>query len=233
MGSLDRKKDLVTLLKSLKLAVKDLTLLDQSLTHGSYLKERNNKYVEDNERLEFFGDAVLKFFISESLMKDYPEYSEGELSKLRAFVVSEKVLGKVAEKLELKKYVLVGKNEKKAIPVSILADSVEAILAVIYYDSGIEMVRKFIHEHFKEFIELAGKNTEIDNYKAILQEYTQKYKLGLPVYKTVSEFGPEHNKEFEVVVQLNNNKLAQGKGKTKKEASQCAAKNALNVINKK
>ena len=232
MGSLDRKKDLVTLLKSLKLAIKDLTLLDRSLTHGSYLKEHNNKQSEDNERLEFFGDAVLKFFISESLMRDYPEYSEGELSKLRAFVVSEKVLGKVAEKLDLKKYVLVGKNEKKAIPVSILADSVEAVLAVIYYDCGIGVVRKFIYEHFKEFIELAGKNTEIDNYKAILQEYTQKYKLGLPAYKTVSEFGPEHNKEFEVIVQLNNNKLAQGKGKTKKEASQCAAKNALEVINK-
>ena len=228
----ERKKDLTSFLKSLKLNIKDLTLLDQSLTHRSYLKEHNSKQAEDNERLEFFGDAVLKLFVSEYLMKDYPEYSEGELSKLRAFVVSEKVLGTVAEKLKFKKYVLVGKNEKKAMPISILADSVEAFLAVIYYDCGIDLARNFVYEHFKEFIELAGENTEIDNYKAILQEYTQKYNLGLPLYKTIAELGPEHNKEFEVIVLLNNNKLAQGKGKSKKEASQSAAKKALEAINK-
>ena len=229
---LNRRKDLATLLKGLKLSIKDLTLLDKSLTHSSYLKENNKKKTEDNERLEFFGDAVLKLIVSEYLMKAYPEYSEGELSKLRAFVVSEKVLSKVADRLDLKKYILVGKNEKKSMPVSILADSFEALLAVIYYDSGIDSARTFVYEYLKDFIELAGENTEIDNYKAILQEYTQKHKLGLPNYKTISEIGPEHNKEFEVVVLLNNNKLAQGKGKTKKEASQCAAKNALEIINR-
>ena len=117
-------------------------------------------------------------------------------------------------------------------PISILADSFEALLAVIYYDSGIDSARIFVYEYLKEFIELAGQNIEIDNYKAVLQEYTQKHKLGLPNYKTISEIGPEHNKEFEVVVLLNNNKLAQGKGKTKKDASQCAAKNALENISK-
>ena len=227
-----RKKDLVSLLKCLKLNIKDLTLLDTAFRHSSYLKENKKSKTENNERLEFFGDAVLKLVISEYLMKDYPDYSEGELSKLRAFVVSEKVLTQVAGRLDLKKYILVGKNEKRSMPVSILADSLEAILAVIYYDCGIDITRKFIYEYFKEFMELAGKNTEIDNYKAILQEYTQKYNLGLPLYKTVSETGPEHNKEFEVVVVLNNNKLAQGKGKSKKEASQVAAKNALEAINK-
>ena len=228
----DRKNHLLSFLKSLKLPVKDLSLLNKSFIHSSFLKENNKKNLEDNERLEFFGDAVLKLIISEYLMKNYPEYSEGELSKLRAFVVSEKVLAKVATKLDLKKYVLVGKNEKKLIPVSILADSVEAFIAVVYYDCGIDTASKFIYEHFNEFIKLAGENTEIDNYKAILQEYTQKYNLGLPLYKTISESGPEHNKEFEVMVFLNDNKLAQGKGKTKKEASQCAAKKALEVINK-
>ena len=232
MGVLDRKKDLTSLLKGLKLTIKDLTLLDKSLTHSSYIKENNKKKTEDNERLEFFGDAVLKLIVSEYLMNNYTEYSEGELSKLRAFVVSEKVLGKVADRLSLKKYILVGKNEKKSTPISILADSLEAMLAVIYYDCGIDVTRKFVYEHFKEFIELAGENTEIDNYKAVLQEYTQKYNLGLPSYKTISETGPEHNKEFEVVVLLNNNKLAHGRGKSKKEASQCAAKNALEVVDK-
>lgn len=230
--SVERKNYLVSFLKFLKLPIKDLTLLDKSLTHSSCLKENNKEKSEDNERLEFFGDAVLKLIISEYLMNNYTEYSEGELSKLRAFVVSEKVLGKVADRINLKRYVLVGKNEKKSMPVSIIADSLEALLAVIYYDCGIDIVRKFIYQHFKEFIELAGENTEIDNYKAVLQEYTQKYKLGLPFYKTLSESGPEHNKEFEVVVVLNNNKLAHGKGKSKKEASQSAAKKALEVINK-
>ena len=228
----DRKNHLLSFLKPLKLAVKDLSLLNNSFIHSSFLKENNKKNLEDNERLEFFGDAVLKLIISEYLMKNYSHFSEGELSKSRAFVISEKVLVKIAAKLDLKKYILVGKNEKRSMPVSILADSVEALIAVIYYECGIDAARKFIYEHFKEFIELVGENTEIDNYKAVLQEYTQKYKLGLPVYKTMSEFGPEHNKEFEVVVELNNSKLAQGKGKTKKEASQFAAKNALEVINK-
>ncbi len=228
----ERKKDLLSFLKSLKLPVKDLFLLDKSLIHSSFLKENKKKNFEDNERLEFFGDAVLKLIVSEYLMDNYPKYSEGELSKLRAFVVSEKVLGNVANKLGLKKYILAGKNEKKSMPISILADSVEAFLAVIYYDCGIDLAREFVYEHFKEFIELAGENTEIDNYKAILQEYTQKYNLGLPLYKTIAESGPEHNKEFEVVVILNNNKLANGKGKSKKEASQCAAKKALEVIKK-
>ena len=228
----DRKNHLLGFLKSLKLPVKDLPLLDKSLTHSSFVKENNKKSLEDNERLEFFGDAVLKLIVSEYLMENYSEYSEGELSKLRAFVVSEKVLGNVANKLAIKKYILTGKNEKKSMPVSILADSVEALIAVIYYECGIDIARKFIYEHFKEFIQLAGENTEIDNYKAVLQEYTQKHQLGLPTYKTLSEVGPEHNKEFEVIVLLNNNKLAQGKGKSKKEASQSAAKKALEAINK-
>ncbi len=229
----NRKKDLEAFLRVLKLNVSDLLLLNKALTHSSYLKEKNLSDVEDNERLEFFGDAILKFVISEFLINDYPAYDEGELSKLRAYVVSEKILGKIAVKLDLKRYILTGKNESKSIPVSIQADALEAFLAVIYYDCGINVARKFISEHFKEFILLAGENTEIDNYKAILQEYTQRYKLGLPIYKTISEIGPEHNKEFEVMVFLNDNKLAQGKGKSKKEASQSAAKNALKVVSKK
>ena len=228
-----RKKDLEAFLSILKLNVSDFLFLNKALTHSSYLKEKSIVGIEDNERLEFFGDAILKFIISEFLINDYPDYEEGKLSKLRAYVVSEKVLGKIATKLNLKRYILTGKSERKSIPVSIQADALEALLAVIYYDCGINVVRKFIFEHFKEFIELAGGDTEIGNYKAILQEYTQKYKLGLPVYKTISEIGPEHNKEFEVVVFLNENKLAQGKGKSKKEASQSAAKNSLKVISKK
>lgn len=228
----DRKKDLLMFSSSLGLNIKDLKPLDMALTHGSFVKENLKKTVVDNERLEFFGDAVLKLYISEYIMNKYPAYSEGQLSKLRAFVVSEKVLGNIANKINVKKYLQTGKNEKKSMPISILADSVEALLAVIYYECGAKKAKDFILSHWLEHIDLADKDQEKDNFKAALQEYTQGRKLGLPVYRTITELGPDHNKEFEVVVVLNNNELAKGKGKTKKEASQSAAKNAVSFLKK-
>ena len=227
-----RKNNLISLLKTLDLGIKNLHLLNIALTHGSYVKENPAKYFEDNERLEFFGDAVLKLYISEYLMDKYTNYTEGQLSKLRAFVVSEKTLGKVAIKLNINKYLLLGKNEKKHLPISILADSLEALIAYIYYEFGANEARKFILNNWQGYIEVADKNEEKDNFKAVLQEYLQGNKLGLPEYETISEVGPDHNKEFEVSVLLNNNELAKGKGKTKKEASQHAAKNALNLLTK-
>ena len=223
----ERKKVLLDLAKSLDLSIKDLNLLNTAFVHGSYIKENTSKNISDNERFEFFGDAVLKLYISEYLMDEYKDYLEGQLSKLRAFVVSEKVLGKIALKLKLGDYLLLGKNEKKSLPVSILADSLEALIAVIYYECGPKKAREFILNHWIEHIESADKNQDKDNFKAVLQEYTQGDKLGLPVYKTLIEAGPDHNKEFEVAVYLKENELARGTGKTKKEASQEAAKNAL------
>jgi ribonuclease-3 len=223
----DRKKELILFSNSLGLNIKDIKLLNTALTHGSYVKENSKKKLLDNERLEFFGDAVLKLYVSEYIMQKYPDYAEGQLSKLRAFVVSEKVLTHVANKLNLKKYLLMGKNEKKSPPVSIIADSVEALLAVIYYECGSKITKDFILDNWGCYIELADKDKEKDNFKASLQEHTQGQKLGLPVYKTIVETGPDHIKEFEVAVLLNNNELARGKGKTKKEASQDAARNAM------
>ena len=212
--------------------VKDFELLNIALTHGSFLRDKEAKITANNERLEFFGDAVLKLFISEYLMNRYTNYSEGQLSKLRAFVVSEKVLAKIAAELNLNKYIRLGKNESKSIPVSILADALEAVLAVIYYDCGPEKVKEFILTHWLPYIENADSSSEKDNYKAALQEILQADKQGLPIYKTISESGPDHNKKFEVGVFLNNNKLAVGIGKTKKEAGQEAARNALIALNK-
>ena len=225
-----RKKELTSFLNSLGLNIKNLNLLNTALTHSSYVKEHAYKTGENNERLEFLGDAVLKLFISEYLMSKYKDYSEGELSKSRAYVVSEKVLADIAKKLNLKKYLLLGKNEKKSVPVSILADAVEALLAVIFYDCGEIAAKDFVLSYWKEYVDKTDEDIEKDNYKAVLQEYLQGKKRGLPLYKTVSEAGPDHNKEFEVAVCLNNNELARGKGKTKKEASQQAAKNALKTI---
>lgn len=223
----DRKKELTKFVDSLGLGINDLQLLNTALTHGSYLKEHVSHDLRDNERLEFFGDAVLKLCVSEYLMNKYPNYTEGELSNLRAYVVSEKVLTKVAGRLNLKKYVLLGQSERKSIPNSILADSVESFLAVIYYECGLNKTKEFILKNWSDFIELADRNKEKENFKAVLQEYTQGNKLGLPIYKTLSEIGPDHKKEFEVGVYIDNNEFAKGKGKTKKDASQNAAKNAL------
>lgn len=226
----DRKKALIVFANSLKLEIENLDLLNIALTHGSYIKGSKDS---DNERLEFFGDAVLKLFISEYLMNKYADYSEGQLSKLRAFVVSEKILAKIAFKLNIKKYLMLGKNEKKSLPVSILADSLEALLAVIYYEYGLDKTREFILSYWKEHIEEANKSRDKDNFKASLQEYMQGNKMGLPIYKTLSEVGPDHNKRFEIGIFLDDHKLAVGIGKTKKDAGQNAAKNALILLCKK
>ncbi len=217
---------------SIGIKINNLKLLDKALTHGSFLKDKKTQVVSDNERLEFFGDAVLKLFVSEYLMNRYTNYSEGQLSKLRAFVVSEKVLTKIAASINLNKYILLGKNEKKSMPVSILADALEALLAVIYYDCGFERAKEFVLKHWLEYIEEADKSSEKDNYKAVLQEVLQGNKQELPLYKTLSESGPDHSKKFEVGVFLSSKKLAVGIGKTKKEAGQEAAKNALMILEK-
>ena len=230
--SAQRYKQLQDFVQKLAINISDFNILNMALTHGSYVKENRDKKLKDNERLEFFGDAVLKLCISEYLMNKYKKYSEGELSNLRAFIVSEKVLIKVSNKLKIKDYLLVGKNEKKNLPKSIQADSVEALLAVIYYDCGIEVVNRFILKHWMEHIEYADKNKEKENYKAVLQEYTQSHSSGLPTYKTVGESGPEHQKVFEVAVFLGKEEMARGKGNTKKEASQAAAKKAVVKIKK-
>lgn len=222
-----RKQDLNTFLKSLGLNIKNLELLNTALTHSSYLKAHKGRSLASNERLEFFGDAVLKLYISDYLMNKYSSYTEGELSNLRAYVISEKILSNIAHNLNIKKYLLLGKSEMKAVPVSVIADAMESLLAVIYHECGSETVKKFIFKNWHDYIEKADKNKEKDNFKAILQEYTQASKLGLPIYKTVSEAGPDHKKEFEVAVYLKNVEIGNGKGKTKKDASQNAAKSAI------
>jgi ribonuclease-3 len=233
MLSDSRTKQLQEFAKSLGLAIADFSLLNNALTHSSYIKEKKLKSVNDNEKLEFFGDAILKMLITEYLMSKYVDFSEGKLSKLRSYVVSEKVLSEIAFNIGLKKHLLLGKGEMKLTPVSVLADALEALLAVIYYECGISKTRDFILKYWKQFVEEVSFDVEKGNYKAMLQEYTQANKAGLPEYITVSESGPDHNKLFEVSVLLNKTELGRGKGKTKKDASQLAAKNALKSLQKK
>lgn len=222
--------NLVELEQKIKYEFKNIELLKKALTHTSYAYERG---VESNEKLEFLGDSILEFISSEYLYLNYPKLKEGEMTKVRATVVCESSLYKIAKKLEFGKYLYLGKselatggNDRQAI----LADSVEAIIAAIYMDGGIEPAKKFIVENFKNEIENASKNVGQKDYKTVLQEKLQIHGDVKIEYIIINEKGPDHDKTFEAEVRCNSKKLATGTGKTKKQAEMKAAEKALENI---
>lgn len=206
---------------------KNKNLIKNALTHTSYAYEHR---VQSNEKLEFLGDSILEFISSEYLYNQYTNLKEGEMTKVRATVVCEKSLYKVAILHNFSDFLYLGRSEiitggnKR---VAILADSVEAVIAAIYIDGGIEPARKFIVENLKKEIEIATKNVGQKDYKTVLQEELQKNGDVKIEYEIISEKGPDHNKTFEAQVSLNGKILAQGKGKSKKEAEMQAAKKAI------
>ena len=206
---------------------KDQELLKKALTHTSYAYEHN---VESNEKLEFLGDSILEFISSIYLYKNYPKLKEGEMTKVRATVVCEKSLYKVAKKHNFSDFLYLGKSEKLSggeNRPAILADSVEAVIAAIYLDGGLEEAQRFIEENLKEEIETASKHVGQKDYKTVLQEKLQEHGEVKIEYTIIRENGPDHDKTFEAQVECNNKKLATGKGKTKKHAEMEAAKKAL------
>jgi ribonuclease-3 len=224
--SITRQKALNELSQQLNIPVKDFSLLNQALTHSSYALE--NSYVSDNERIEFFGDAVFKFVVSEYLFKNFPSLDEGELTQIRSVLVSAKFLEKVANIMHLNKYILVGNG----IPMkpSILARAMEAILGAIYLDSGFEHVSRFIETNFCVHAQELSLDEIKDNYKAKLQELTQAKAQGVPCYKVLSTEGPAHAPYFEVSVSIGSKTIAKGSGQSKKKAEQAAAKEALHKL---
>lgn len=215
--------------KVLDCIFKNKQLLKIAITHKSWAVE--HKTEDHNERLEFLGDSVLATIISEYLYKNFPQKTEGELSKLKASLVSKQQLSKWAKELNLGKYILLSSSEelsggrKKD---TILAGVFEAILGAIYLDQGIEKCRDFI---FGKFLS-KGIKIELEDYKSILQEVIQKELKLLPVYEIVKETGPDHAKEFDCIVKVGSDILGYGRGKTKKQAQQNAAKKALENIKK-
>lgn len=212
----------------------DSALLRQALCHKSYAHE--NK-VQNNERLEFLGDAVLQFVMSDHLMGLFPELSEGLLSKFRAVLVSEKGLSKLAQQIQLGGFLLIGKGEEMTggrEKSSILADAMEALFAAVYLDSrgehGVTTVRELITRLFKTEIQTAEKNFSRVDYKTDLQEYVQKNKIGNLQYKVMSETGPDHAKEFEIAILIDEKKYGSGIGRSKKAAEQQAAVAALQQL---
>ncbi|MCI8384616.1 MAG: ribonuclease III [Clostridia bacterium] len=206
---------------------KNKELLKKALTHTSYAYENN---IESNEKLEFLGDSILEFISSKYLFENYPNLTEGEMTKVRATVVCEKSLYKIAKLHNFSDFLYLGKSERKMggeQRPAILADSVEAVIAVIYLDGGIEEAEKFIIENLKEDIEIATKHVGDKDYKTVLQEKLQEHGDVKIEYKIVKEKGPDHNKSFEAEVSFNGKALARGEGKSKKEAQMYAAQKAL------
>ncbi len=206
---------------------KDKGLLKKALTHTSYAYE--NK-VESNEKLEFLGDSILEFITSEYIYNTYTNLKEGEMTKVRATVVCGENLCKVAKSHNISEFLYLGKSEiisggKNR--TAILEDSVEAIIAAIYLDGGIEQVKKFIVDNLKEEIEEATKHVGIKDYKTVLQERLQENGDVKIEYEIIKETGPDHDKSFVAQVKLNGKILAQGEGKSKKQAQMQAAKKAL------
>ena len=221
-----------TLEKSIGYVFQNKELLKTALTHTSYAYE--NK-VSSNERLEYLGDSILEFVSSKYLFQNFNELSEGEMTKVRAYSVCEDSLYKIAEKHDFSDFLYLGRSEKMShsIKKALIADSVEAVIAAIYLDGGLEPAEKFILENIKEQIEFASKNVGMKDYKTVLQEELQKKGEVLIKYNLIKEEGPDHAKIFTVDVECDGKKLAEGTGKSKKKAEMEAARIALESRKKK
>lgn len=213
--------------KSIGYTFKNKKLLKQALIHKSYAFEN---HIESNEKLEFLGDSILEFLSSKYLYNNFPNLSEGEMTKVRADIVCEESLHKIAQKHNFSDFLYVGKSEKAShgnTRPAIMADSVEAVIAAIYFDSGLEEAEKFIVENLKERAAVASKNVGQKDYKTVLQEKLQKQGEVHIEYEIIKEEGPDHDKRFTAQVKCNGKILAVGNGKTKKNAEMEAAKKAL------
>jgi ribonuclease-3 len=207
-------------------------LLDQALTHRSHANEAGPE-VHDNERLEFLGDAVLDLAVSQILYDVRPPLTEGEMSKVRAYLVKEESLESIAQTFRLGRYLRLGKGEERTggrEKASILADAFEALLAAMYLDGGFDMVFPFVEVIVEPIIADAGTEVIDRDYKTRLQEISQARYGRAPAYRLVDESGPDHDKVFEVEIWVGNRPLGRGKGRNKKEAEQRAAEDALGIL---
>jgi ribonuclease-3 len=212
-------------------------LLDEALTHTSYVNETRSEAPKDNERLEFLGDAVLALIISEHVAAAWPDLAEGALSKLRAHLVSEATLARVARRLDLGRLIRLGRGEERTQgrdKESILANTLEAVLAAVYRDGGLEAARSFTLGAFAQELRDAesreGREPLAGDYKTQLQEWSQRTYDSVPRYVTERESGPDHRKTFAIHVLVQGRVLGRGTGRSKKEAEQAAAQEALGKV---
>lgn len=231
-GKLDamRIAELQILAKQFPVKFQDWELLHQALIHTSFANENRQFNILHNERLEFLGDAVLQLVISGFLFRAYPNYPEGELTKLRATIVCEACLARQASRLGLGSFLLLGRGEDTSggrVRSSTLADAFEAVIGAIYLDGGIEMATEFVLSELDYELRQISRGEYAKDYKTTLQELVQRHGDSKIVYDVIQESGPDHNKQFTVAVIVNGFQQGLGTGKSKKEAEQAAAASAV------
>ena len=207
----------------------DKAMLRASLTHASGAEHR----LASNERLEFFGDAILGVVVCELLFHQYPDYMEGDLTKIKSVVVSRQTCAKISEALGMQEFLILGKGMTTypTVPPSLLADVFESLIAAIYLDGGNEAARDFIVRHVGPEIELAAGGELGGNYKSLLQQLAQREHGTTPCYQLLDEKGPDHSKCFKISAQVGSSRFQAAWGRNKKEAEQRAARNALGELN--
>lgn len=213
---------------------KNKNILMLAFVHSSYVNENKEIIAESNERLEFLGDAILGLLIADHLFHQLPEESEGALSLLRSKLIESSTCSQFLKKLDIEHFILMGKGEKKSFLAksnnSIMADLLEALIGAIYIDGGLKSAKEFLFSNFKEEIEELI-NSPMRNWKAELQDYSQRKYQKVPVYKVIDEVGPDHHKMFTVSVFIDDIILGSGYGSSKKLAQQAAAAEALCRLN--
>ncbi len=224
--------DFEVLEKKLGLKFKDKDILKQAFTHRSYLNENPDFKLEHNERLEFLGDAVIELIVTSHLYKDYPEKAEGDLTNWRAALVNAKMMTSVAEGLGFNDFLLLSRGEAKEggkARAYILANTFEALLGAMYLDSGYKSCDEFIEKHLLKNLPEIIKEGSYRDSKSKFQEEAQEKVSITPNYKVIKETGPDHDKIFVVGVFLGEELIAEGKGSSKQEAEEAAAKSALEI----
>jgi len=207
---------------------RDKLMLRAALTHASGAEHR----LASNERLEFLGDAILGFVVCEMLFHQFPQYLEGELTKIKSVVVSRQTCAKISEALGLQEFLILGKGmtTTPTVPPSVLADVFESLVAAIYLDGGHEAARLFINTYIGPEVELAAAGELGGNYKSLLQQFAQREFGSTPTYHLLDEKGPDHSKCFKMVAQVSGQRYQPAWGRNKKEAEQRAACNALSEL---
>jgi ribonuclease-3 len=219
--------------KKIQVSPGDGLLLNEALTHKSYTHEWKLNPHRNNEKLEFLGDSVLGLVISQHVFNTYPDVTEGGLSKVKSAVVSAQVLSEKAKALGLGEYILLGKGEEKSggkERPALLADALEAVIGAVYLLGGLKAAQKMVLGLLREDVDNIFSGRTEKDYKTLLQEYFQKTKKVAPRYALVREWGPDHNRNFETACSVEGKTIAAGVGKSKKEAEQAAAREAIRKL---
>ncbi|WP_300667157.1 ribonuclease III [Desulfoluna sp.] len=225
-------EDLLQLETNLNYTFGDRSFLATALMHSSYVNEQGDTVPEDNERLEFLGDAVLNLVVGDALMHNFPELNEGNLSRMRSNLVNETQLAEIARQLDLGLFIRLGKGENQTNgrdKNSILSDVLEAVIAAVYLDGGFDASYRLISRHFKPLLSGVRPTRLNSDSKSLLQEYSQVHLKEIPRYRVVSEMGPDHDKTFQISLKTRDIETT-GYGKSKKSAEQDAARIALDIL---